>query len=271
MGLLEGKVALVTGGASGIGRAAVERFAAEGARVCVVDLTEDAGRTVAQAVDGSFHQADVGDAEQVDAAFATCERELGGVDVAFLNAGIALGQASLEDLTDDEYRRIMRVNVDGVVFGARAAVRAMGRRGGGAIVATASLAGLIPFPSDPVYVLTKHAVVGFIRSIAPTLRERNITANTVNPGMTDTNILTADAKASFARVGFPLIAPEQIADAVVQLATSGRTGECWVCQPGREHIAYEFRSVPGPRAAGAVGARPPDITGMRQTDRSGSS
>jgi NAD(P)-dependent dehydrogenase (short-subunit alcohol dehydrogenase family) len=261
MGLLESKVALVTGGASGIGRAAVERFGAEGARVCVVDLTEDAGREVAQAVDGSFHRADVGDSEQVDAAFATCERELGGVDIAFLNAGIALGRVELEDLTDDEYRRIMRVNVDGVVFGARAAVRAMGRRGGGAIVATASLAGLIPFPPDPIYVLTKHAVVGLIRSIAPTLLERNITANTVNPGMTDTNILTAEAKAKFDQAGFPLIPPERIADAVVQLATSGRTGECWVCQPGREHIAYEFRSVPGPRAMGAVGARPPDVTG----------
>ncbi|HEX7521650.1 MAG TPA: SDR family oxidoreductase [Acidimicrobiia bacterium] len=261
MGLLESKVALVTGGASGIGRAAVERFAAEGARICVVDLTEDVGREIAEAVDGSFHRADVGDSEQVDAAFAACERELGGVDIAFLNAGIALGRVELEDLTDEEYRRIMRVNVDGVVFGARAAVRALGHRGGGAIVATASLAGLVPFPPDPIYVLTKHAVVGFIRSIAPTLIERNITANTVNPGMTDTNILTADAKAKFDQAGFPLIPPEQIADAVVQLATSGRTGECWVCQPGREHIAYEFRSVPGPRATGAVGARPPDVTG----------
>ena len=257
---LAGKVGLVTGAASGIGRATAERFAAEGMRVCVVDLEEDGGREVAAEIDGTFHVADVGDAGQVDAAFAHCVRELGGLDVAYLNAGIAIGHADIETLSDDVYHRIMRVNVDGVVYGARAAVRQMLRGDGGAIVATASLAGLIPFPPDPVYDLTKHAVVGFIRSIAPTLAPRGITANCVNPGMTDTAILSDDARALFAAADFPLMAPTQIADAVVHAVTSGETGRCWVCQPGRDPVRYEFRDVPGPRTEGARGRVPPGVT-----------
>ena len=259
MGELEGKVALITGAASGIGKATAERLAAEGARICVVDLTDDIGHDVARALDGLFVQADMGESREVDEAFATCERELGGVDIAFLNAGIAIGHTELETLTDDVYRRIMRVNVDGVVYGARAAIRAMERRGGGAIVATSSLAGLIPFPPDPVYDLTKHAVVGLIRSIAPTLAAKGITANTVNPGITDTNILGTDAKELLRGAGFPIMSASQIAEAVFRIVTAGRTGECWVCQPGREALPYEFRQVPGPRTEGDVGKVPPGV------------
>jgi NAD(P)-dependent dehydrogenase (short-subunit alcohol dehydrogenase family) len=258
---LAGKAALVTGGASGIGKATAERLAAEGLRVCVVDFDEAGGRAVAKTVDGTFFAADVGDVAQTDAAFAHCEKELGSVDVAFLNAGIAIGFADITTLDDDLYRRIMRVNFDGVFFGARAAIRAMSPRGAGAIVATASLAGLIPFPPDPVYVATKHAVVGFIRSIAPTVEPLGISANCVNPGFTDTNIINDEIKGIVADLGFPLIPPEQIAEAVVHAITSGETGRCWVCQPGREPIAYGFRDVPGPRVAGSEGRRPPDILG----------
>lgn len=258
MGQLDGRVALVTGGASGIGKATVARFTEEGARVCVVDFDAEGGRAVADATGNMFVAADAGDPAQVDEAFAACEREFGGVDVAYLNAGIAIGQADITALSDDEYRRIMRVNVDGVVFGTRAAVRAMTRRGGGAIVATSSLAGIIPFPLDPVYDLTKHAVVGFVRSIAPTLAGSNITANTVNPGMTDTNILSDEQRKLLDSVDFPLIPPVQIADAVLEIVTTGRTGECWVCQPGRDPMPYRFHDVPGP-GSGAAGRRPPGL------------
>ncbi|HWW44099.1 MAG TPA: SDR family oxidoreductase [Acidimicrobiia bacterium] len=256
---LDGKVGLVTGAASGIGRATAERFAAEGMRVCVVDRDEEGGRAVADSVEGRFVAADVGDAAQVDEAFARCVDELGGLGVAYLNAGIAIGHADIATLPDDVYRRIMRVNVDGVVFGARAAVRHMRAAGEGAIVATASLAGLIPFPPDPVYDLTKHAVVGFIRSIAPTLAPEGITANCVNPGMTDTAIITDDAKTMLAAAEFPLMPPSQIADAVVAAVTSGETGRCWVCQPGREALRYEFRDVPGPRTEAGRGRVPPGV------------
>src|ERR1700704_3811383 len=255
MGALDGKVALITGAASGIGRATAERLTAEGARVGVVDLTDDAGRAVAEAVGGPvagsvggvFHRPAVGEPHEVDAAFASVERDLGGVDVAFLNAGIAIGHPQIETLPDDLYRLIMRVNVDGVVYGARAAVRAMERRGGGAIVATSSLAGLIPLPPDPVYDLTKHAVVGFIRSIAPALVAKGITANTVNPGMTDTKIMGEEARRTLREANFPIMPPGQTAAAVPRMVPGGGGGECGVSQPGRKPEPYRFHDVPGPR------------------------
>ncbi len=256
---VRGKVALITGGASGIGRATAERLTEEGARVFVVDVDESGARAAAGSLDGVAHAADVGDPEQVDAAFERCARELGGVDIAFLNAGIAIGVADLTQLDGATYRRIMRVNVDGVVYGLRAAIRTMEPRGEGAIVATASLAGIVPFPPDPIYDATKHAVVGLIRSVAPTLEPMGITANCVNPGMTDTNILSDEAKAMFAEMDFPLMPARQIADAVLEAITSGVSGACFVCQPGREAVPYEFRNVPGPRTDEARGRVPPGL------------
>jgi NAD(P)-dependent dehydrogenase (short-subunit alcohol dehydrogenase family) len=253
---LDQKVALVTGGGSGIGRATAIRFAAEGARVCVVDLDETNGSAVASEVGGVSVRADVGDSSETDAAFARCVDELGGVDVAFLNAGITIGIADITELTDEAYRRIMRVNVDGVVFGIRAAARAMRERGG-AIVATASLAGLMEFPPDPIYTLTKHAVVGLVRAVAPNLAPHGITVNAVCPGMTATNIMGPEAKAAFRAADFPLMQPEQIAEAVLGAVVSGGTGRAWVCQPGRDPVDFGFRRVPGPRTTGAEGRVPP--------------
>lgn len=258
MGLLDGKVALVTGAASGIGRATSERLAQEGATICAVDFDEaGASELVAALGRGLAITADCGDPAQVEMAFARCEDDLGGPDIAHLNAGIAIGVADLTELDDATYTRIQRVNVDGVVYGARAAIPRMERRGGGAIVATSSLAGLIPFPPDPIYDGGKHFVVGFMRSLAPTLAPKGITSNTVNPGITDTNIITQEAKDFLADAGFPVMPARQIADAVLGLVSTGVTGQCWVCQAGRDPVPYEFRDVPGPRAAGAEGKRPP--------------
>ena len=259
---LADKVALVTGAGSGIGRATARRFAGEGARVCAVDFDDEHGRAVAEEVGGLFVHADVGRADETDAAFRRCADELGGVDIAFLNAGITTGVTDIAELTDEAYRRIMRVNVDGVVFGLRAAARAMRARGG-AIVATASLAGLMEFPPDPIYTLSKHAVVGLVRSVAPTLAPLGITVNAVCPGMTDTNIMGPEAKEAFRAAAFPLMAPDQIADAVLGAILDGSTGRAWVCQPGREAVDFEFRRVPGPRTADAQGRVPPTVAEER--------
>ncbi len=118
MGALEGKVAVVTGGASGIGLATAQRFAAEGASVVVVDRNADDGERVAKELDGRFVAADVGSPADWKAIVAETESAFGGIDVAYLNAGVTTGESNIDALTDEQYRRIMGANVDGVVFGA---------------------------------------------------------------------------------------------------------------------------------------------------------
>jgi NAD(P)-dependent dehydrogenase (short-subunit alcohol dehydrogenase family) len=243
---LDGKVAVITGGASGIGLAAVQRFAADGASIVVVDRNADDGERVAKEVGGHFVAADVGSPSDWERVVAAATDAFGGIDITYLNAGVTTGEQNIDALTDDQYRRIMGANVDGVVFGTRAVAPAIAERGGGAIVATASLAGLISFPPDPIYTLTKHAVVGFVRSVAPQLQAKNITVNAVCPGVVDTP-LVGPARDMLKESGFPLIDPSEIAAAVFMCATGAETGQAYVCQAGAEPAAYEFRDVPGPR------------------------
>jgi NAD(P)-dependent dehydrogenase (short-subunit alcohol dehydrogenase family) len=258
MGTLEGKGAVVTGGASGIGLATARRFAAEGARVVVVDFDEVGGKAAADEVGGLFVRCDVTDPADVAEAFRQAEEHLGRIDVVHLNAGVVSRTNDITNLSDDEYRRVLGVNVDGVVFGTREAVRAMKRAGGGVIVATASLAGLVSYPTDPLYALTKHAVVGLVRGLAPLLAEHGIRMSCVCPGITDTPMIGAGREV-LVDTGFPLIAPEEIAEGVVRAIASDGTGEAWVCQAGREPLRYEFRGVPGPRTPGKEGMAPPDF------------
>lgn len=264
MGALDGKVALVTGGASGIGRATARRFAAEGAGVCVVDLSPDgkavADELAASGAQSAFVQGDVGDRAFNERMVGACVDGLGSLDVAHLNAGIVCGETDMEALTEETYRRIMRVNVDAVVFGVGAAVPAMERGGGGAIVVTASLAGLVGFPVDPVYTLTKHAVVGLVRSLPDHLAPKGIRINTVNPGIVATPLLGDEAIEMFGQAGFPLLEPEDVAEAVMTIVTGSGSGECWPVQPGRTPEPYQFRQVPGPRTEGAEGMRPPAVS-----------
>ena len=215
--------ALVTGGASGIGAAIVARLRAEGADVTSLDLADGFDVSDAAAWDG-----------------------VEPVDLACLNAGVISWDESVED-----YRRVVRTNVDGVVFGIRRLAPLM--REGSAIVVTASLAGLVPVPSDPVYALTKHAVLGFARSAA--LRYDRIRINAVCPGIVDTP-MTAAFRAGLDDSGFPLIPPEAVADAVLLAARDDSTGQAWVVQPGREPVRFRFPGVPGPRTPGAEGRVP---------------
>ena len=256
MALLEGKIALITGAASGIGRATAERLAAEGASVVALDIDEANGKQVAEKIGGEFHAADVGDAGRWSEVVADVSARHGGIDIAYLNAGIPTHPPTPNDpglmaafdmatLSDAAYRRIMSVNVDGVVFGARAVLPAMAARGGGAIVATASVAGLIAFAQDPIYTLTKHAVVGLTRSLAPLLAPQGITLNAICPGVVDTNILGPGTAQRARDAGIPVIAPEQIAEAVLKAVTSGETGGLWVCLAEQDSWRYEFRPIEG--------------------------
>jgi NAD(P)-dependent dehydrogenase (short-subunit alcohol dehydrogenase family) len=208
--------ALVTGGEGGIGRAIRARLESEGFAVESLDLVN------------GFDVTDPAAWERIDA-----------VDIACLNAGV-LGA---------DYRRAIAVNVDGVVFGVQRLASVMT---GGSIVVTASLAGLTAMPSDPIYSLTKHAVVGYVRSIAPLLEP--IRLNAVCPGIADTPMIDGIRD----QLGdFPLVDPADVAEAVWLAATSGRSGECWFVQPGREPAPFAFPNLPGPRRDGdRVGAPP---------------
>jgi NAD(P)-dependent dehydrogenase (short-subunit alcohol dehydrogenase family) len=255
---LEGRTALVTGGASGIGLATARALLDAGSRVLVADLQKPP-----DGLQAAFMAADVRRVEDWAGVLEAAERELGGLDFAHLNAGIALGESDVTAIPDADVQRILDVNVGGVVLGARAVIPAMRARGGGAIVATASLAGLIAFAPDPLYALTKHAVVGLVRALADPLRTDGITINAVCPGITDTPILSDEGRAALRGAGFPMIAPADIAAAVLACFAGEETGQAYVCQHGRAPVPYAFRGVPGP----ADHERPP--AGLGDPDKTG--
>lgn len=215
--------AIVTGGEGGLGRAFRARLEREGYQVESLDIST------------GFDVSDPAAWERV-----------GAVDLACLNAGVLTGE-----LDAASYRRAVSVNVDGVVLGVLHLRQVMDE---GTIVATASLAGLTAMPSDPVYSLTKHAVVGFVRSMAPQVEP--IRLNAVCPGIADTPMIDHQREA-FAAARFPLLAPEEVADTMWRAATSGATGECWFVQPGREPAPFRFPNLPGPRAEGERVGTPP--------------
>jgi NAD(P)-dependent dehydrogenase (short-subunit alcohol dehydrogenase family) len=253
---LEGRIALVTGGASGIGLATARRLAAAGAGVVLADLAEEAGRQAAEEIGGTFAALDVGDPDAWTSLAVRIGEEQGGLDIAHLNAGVGTGAQLIAEVDDARYRRVMRANVDGVILGTRAVAPLIAARGGGAIVATASLAGLIAFSPDPVYTATKHAVVGFVRAVAPQLHEMGITINAICPGIVDTPLLGEEALALLAGEGFPLIRPEAVAEAVLGCVLGEATAQAIVVQAEREPTPYRFAGVPGPGGAFA-GAVPP--------------
>jgi NAD(P)-dependent dehydrogenase (short-subunit alcohol dehydrogenase family) len=254
---LAGAVAIVTGGGSGIGLATATRLAGIGVSVAIVDIDKPSAEEAASAIGGVGFQADVGRPEEWAGIVEAVTERFGGIDLAHLNAGVMTGEADLTALTDEAYRRVLSVNVDGVVFGLRSLVPALSARGGGAIVVTASLAGLIGFSPDPIYCLTKHAVVGLVRSVVPQLAEAHITINAVCPSIVDTPLI-GDSRGLLEASGFPLIDPDTVSAAVVERLAGEETGEAMVIQAGREALPYRFARPPGPRAGGMVGQLPPE-------------
>jgi NAD(P)-dependent dehydrogenase (short-subunit alcohol dehydrogenase family) len=214
--------ALVTGSEGGIGSAIVRKLTSEGFEVKGLDL-----------VNGF----DVTDPEAWE--------HVGSVDLACLNAGVLTGSEDIAHLTDAEYRRAVGVNVDGVVYGVRRLDRVMPK--GSTIIVTASLAGLTGIPDDPIYGLTKHAVVGFVRSVAPQLEKRGIRIQAVCPGWADTPLMSNGFKHDLEERGYRLLEPSAVAEGVWAAYQSEGTGEAWVVQPGRDPLLYEFKGVPGPR------------------------
>jgi NAD(P)-dependent dehydrogenase (short-subunit alcohol dehydrogenase family) len=237
------KVALVTGGASGFGAEVARQLVRRGDRVVLVDVND--ASDLAASLGGHFLQADVSDLDQVLATTAAAEELYGGIDLFFLNAGVATGCGVAEDFDLLRYRRAMGVNLDGVVFGVHAAIPVLQRRGGGSIVCTASMAGLTGTPFDPVYGANKHAVVGLVRALGPALAPQGITVNAFCPGFAQTRIIE-DLRDVLEGSGTPIIPVEKAGASVLEIFDSALTGEAWLLQAGRDVMPYRFRGIPGP-------------------------
>ena len=189
---LEGKVAVITGGAGGIGAATGRLFAKEGASVLLVDLVAEALQQAVQAI-GDEHVsavvADVTQAEQVQRYVQTAIDRYGGIDVFFANAGVEGVVAPITEYPDDVFDRVMAVNVRGVWLGLKHVMAQMQQRGGGSIIITSSIAGVRGSPGMAPYSTSKHAVIGLMRSAALAGAAHGIRVNTVNPAQIETRMM----------------------------------------------------------------------------------
>jgi NAD(P)-dependent dehydrogenase (short-subunit alcohol dehydrogenase family) len=244
---IKGKVALVTGAGSGIGRATALALAKEGASVLVADVDEAGGAETVRQVEAAggkaaFAKADVGSPDGIRGMFDACERVFGGVDIVHNNAGIMNGgNPNWPESSLEKAQQVINVNLSGVVMGTREAVHRMRKRGGGVVVNTASVAALGPLPWDPIYAATKAAVLLFTQSCAMLNQSDKVRVNTVLPGMVETPILektgdgiTAAHWVEPMRSTVKLLRPEDIAAAVVDYVKD-------------DSKAGDHRVVPNPR------------------------
>jgi NAD(P)-dependent dehydrogenase (short-subunit alcohol dehydrogenase family) len=218
---------VITGASSGIGAAVVKAARQSGDRVLALDIDDRAGARLADETGAEFQHCDVGNPDDWQRV-ALRLPELGAPDRVLLNAGIQiappdapLDEYQFEAMTLERYRRMMGVNVDGVVFGLKTLLPELAP--GAAIVVTASLAGITPYSVDPLYTLSKHAVVGLVRSLGPALEKRGIRINAICPGGIDTAIIP-EAQRSDEAV---FMTPEHVAGEIRYLMTVEETGKTW--------------------------------------------
>lgn len=234
---LSGKLAIITAAASGMGKAGVELFRREGAEVCAVDVNSAALDALAREMASrglpiSTVTADLSTEEGASASIHQAAKALGGVDILWAHAGIP-GPAGIENLDLAAYRQAMALNLDSAVIGAGEVIGYMRKRGGGSIIFTASISGIVGSRFSPVYSAGKFAVVGLTKSLAQTFAPDGVRVNVVCPGLTHTPMLTqftsrrgdpeeaaANEKALLAQVPLGrLCRPEEIAHAALWLAS----------------------------------------------------
>ena len=197
---LKDKIAIVTGGASGIGKATVELFVAEGARVVIADLQEEKGEALARSLGGTaaFKRTDVSEADSVDAVVQFAVETFGDLDIMHNNAGVSGAEGSAWFLENDlaTFQEVMAVDLLGPMLGARAAARHMVEQGKGVILNTASIGGSHPGHGVPDYRAAKAGVVAFTRSLAIELGPHGVRVNSISPGPTKTEIVGMGAAMS---------------------------------------------------------------------------
>jgi NAD(P)-dependent dehydrogenase (short-subunit alcohol dehydrogenase family) len=208
-----GKIAVVTGGASGIGAASARNFAARGAKVAVVDVNGGDARAVAQEIGGAAFVCDVGEELAINNLVAAVEAELGPIDIFFSNAGIASGGNPLN--TDiDIWQNQWDVNLMAHVYATRAVLPGMLERGSGHLIHTASMAGILTSHGNLPYAVTKHAVVGFAEWMSITYHDKGIRTSLLAPLGVRTPML-GDTDSAFAQnVAGPIREPEEVAEMV---------------------------------------------------------
>ena len=244
MGRLERKVAIVTGGASGIGAATVRRFVAEGARVLVADINDGAGRALAAELGESatFHHTDVSRLAELEAAVAEAVSRYGGLDVLHNNAA-ATGGGYVGDIDPAVWEQSIAVMLTSVFYGIRAALPALLARGGGSIINTSSIEGLFGEMMAAPYCTAKAGMINLTRTVALEYGRRNIRANCICPGAVDTPMLALmesftplpRAKLAAAHALGRILRPEEIANVALFLASdesSAITGAAIVADGG---------------------------------------
>ena len=219
------EVALITGGATGIGAEVARQLAADGVVVVICDINAKAGESLASEVDGRFIACDVTQLTGVESAVAKCIEHVGVPDYAHLNAGIMTVPTNepflaIEEVSEQQYRRIVGVNLDGVFHGLKTLLPVM-REAGGGITITASTAGLTVVPVDPMYTATKYALVGLTRAVAAANDGGSLRINAICPGVTDTQIVPDDYK----RPEFGMMPTSVMAAEIVELLKHAPNGE----------------------------------------------
>jgi meso-butanediol dehydrogenase / (S,S)-butanediol dehydrogenase / diacetyl reductase len=244
MGRLEGKVAIVTGAASGIGAATARRFVVEGARVVVADVNAEAGEEVARSLGTAavFRRTDVTSLAELEGAVTLAEERWGGLDVIHNNAAMT-GGGYVGELDPAVWESSLKVMLDGVFYGMRAALPAMVRRGGGSIISTSSVEGFFGEMLSAPYCAAKAAIINLTRTVALEYGRRKIRANCICPGCVDTplfGLLAQFSRRSREDIAAQhaigrLLRPEEIANVALFLASdesSALTGSAIVADGG---------------------------------------
>jgi len=253
-----GKVALVTGGGSGIGRASATAFARAGATVAVADINESAGRSAVEAIvaaggKAAHFTADVSDENAVAGLVAAIVARFGRLDFAHNNAGIEGEHVPLVEQSSQNWRQVIDVNLSSIFYCLKAEIPAMLAGGGGAIVNTASASGLIGGYNLSVYTAAKHGVVGLTKAAAMEYASRNVRINALCPGAIDTPFIAGLPTPFRDRLVFGTPAgrlgqPSEMADAVL-----------WLCSDAASYMVGHPLAVDGGVVLGGMGTRFDDL------------